>query len=173
MKIRTQKGRDLWRKTAATILAEGEAMTLESLCQASGRTRGAFYHHFEDMKALMWLVFSQWREDACLQLIHRLKTDSDNRMDIHGLLAGRLDLGLERALRHLAWKDPALSGIVAQVDRMRRNFLTETLRLRSDLTDEAASHAAHLAYASFLGQILWLDVVSDDAIQWLLATHSR
>ncbi|MEX2520988.1 MAG: TetR/AcrR family transcriptional regulator [Paracoccaceae bacterium] len=128
--------KDDWLALGLTALAEvgAEALTIEGLTARAQKTRGSFYHHFDDREAFVVGVLEVWRRQT-----ERLLSSPDATL-------GDLDLNLERAVRRVKGAGP----IVAAVDAARLARLREA---QADPESPAAADYAQIAYSVFLGVV--------------------
>jgi AcrR family transcriptional regulator len=129
-----------------------EGLTLESLCQSAGRTRGSLYHHFPDHEALLLAVIRYWRErdtEAIIRTIRDERLSGAKGAARLNDLATAVDFDVEVGIRRLAASRPNLAHAVAEVDRRRIAFLAE-LRIEAGAGKKDAQALAELEYAAFV-----------------------
>ena len=67
-------------------------MTIEALCTAADRTRGSFYHHFQDHGAFVEALMLAWKQRHTLDIAEQaLAEKGDLRAQKLSDLANRLD----------------------------------------------------------------------------------
>lgn len=147
-----------WLALAVDRLAsEGPtALKLDAICRAANLTRGSFYHHFKDHPAFLNAVVGFWAEIQTADIIARAK-DAQSAEEVHTRLdelASTADFRLELGIRHLIEIHPHLRERVSQVDRQRRDFLSDLHMARFGLARAMAENLADLEYASFLGAVV-------------------
>lgn len=147
--------REDWIALGASLLARHgpEALTLERLTAAAKKTRGSFYHHFEDHQDFLAALGSDWlkREiDDKIAEIDRLAV-SGKRREALARHAAQIDHGFERELRRLGAREPAIAKIVAQSDEKRIAFLVRIFRSELKLDDADALTRARLQHCFFVG----------------------
>lgn len=134
-----------------SLASEGpDSLTVDRLCTRSGRTRGSFYHHFEDAEAYLDALAHRWAQCSTDELIARTPDSFSTLRD----LASRLDPVLELEMRRLAARKPGLQPIVETVDRQRVAHLAALHQRRSPAPGDAGVRA-ELDYAVYLG---WLQL---------------
>ncbi|MFN7164826.1 MAG: TetR/AcrR family transcriptional regulator [Hyphomonas sp.] len=148
-------GREDWIDLGLGLLARdgAEALTLERLTEAAGKTRGSFYHHFEDVEAYLEALGAHWfaaEIDAKIGEIDRLAL-SGKRREALARHAASIDHALERELRRLAAHAPAIARIVAQSDERRIAFLVRLFRSELGLGAAEALTRARLQHCFFVG----------------------
>lgn len=138
----------------AQLSAHGpDGLRIEPLCAAAARTRGSFYHHFDDHDDFIAALLDHWREwntDGVIEMVELEAEISGKRGRLNALAAG-LDQRMEVAIRRFAAANPQAIEVVAEVDATRIDYLA---RLNEDDLGIAASRARTLAeieYAAFIG----------------------
>jgi AcrR family transcriptional regulator len=123
---RTPRGK--WIQQGLRALAAGgpDAVRIEPLAQALGVTRGGFYWHFRDRRALLEEMLDTWEQATTQDLLERLDRESgDAGAKLRRLLAlttpavVRTDL----AIRDWARRDPAVAQRLRRVDNRRMEVL--------------------------------------------------
>lgn len=147
------RGKDGWLEAGLEILGrEGhEALTIERLCQTTGKTKGSFYHHFASAGEFARQVMSHWQRTHTQDLIDLTSpTDPEQGLAQLRSLAGRLPTEREAAFRSWAARDPEAARVLAEVDQARVAHLAALHRGRG-ATDDHALTLAWLEYALSLG----------------------
>ncbi len=148
-------GREDWVELGLALLARHgpEALTLERLTEAGRKTRGSFYHHFEDHQAFLAALGERWR-DTCTEA-PIAEADAALR---HGkrreTLARRtaaIDHALERNLRRLGAGEPVIAEAVARVDERRIAYVARLFRGELGLDAADALMRARLQHCAFVG----------------------
>lgn len=154
-------GRDAWVALGLERLADvgPRALQLASICAAAGRTRGSFYHHFEDHAAFLDAIAEHWRRGHAEALVEldREGVASDRSRSIRRL-ATRIDAAVELGMRRLGAGDARIQAVVDEVDRRRIDYLTRLHQSRPGVSRNQAAAFAWLEYAAYVGsQALWPD----------------
>lgn len=126
------------------------ALTIDALCEASGKTRGSFYFHFGSIEEYQIALTSDWVDRFTSQIIRR-EPKTTNRSDLLNELAGRLDLDLETGIRQLALISPAISTLVNQADQDRADWLASLYRESGRFDEQQAEMLAKIELAAFTG----------------------
>jgi len=154
-----------WLELGVRLLSEEgpQALSLERLTEAAGRTKGSFYHHFQSRDGFLAALAAHWR-DTVVEPAARPYRDDPSPPVWRALLLDapfQLNRPFERGLRRLAVGEPIVRGAVERVDRERIDSLTFLVsQLRDDLEDPRAF--AVLMYAVIIGA-QWLLKPTDDA----------
>lgn len=148
-------GREDWIELGLALLAKGgpEALTLERLTEAARKTRGSFYHHFEDHQAFLAALGALWLEreiDGKIAEIDRLALAGRRREALARHAAG-IDHAFERELRRLAASEPVIAEIVARSDAKRIAYLVRLFRSELGLEAAEALARARIQHAFFVG----------------------
>ena len=132
------------------------AMTVERLCTEADRTRGSFYHHFEDHDAFLLAIASFWKENHTLNVFAHLdrQNQGQDRLDALNEQVTQLDLQLEISIRQLAARLNGVAEIVESVDQLRLDYLERIYLSFEQPFPISAREIAELDYAAFLGAIL-------------------
>ena len=125
---RTPRGR--WVEEGLRALAAGgpDAVRIEPLAQALGVTKGGFYWHFADRRALLDELLDAWERANLDDVIERVERDGgDARTRLRRLFAlafsGPGPLRTDRAVRDWARRDEAVAERVRRVDNRRMAYL--------------------------------------------------
>jgi len=138
----------------ALLSAHGpEALTVERLTAAAKKTRGSFYHHFEDHQAFLAALGAHWlaREtDAIIAEVDSAQRTGKRREKLARQTA-EIDHALERELRRLAASEPVIAKAVAQSDERRIAYLVRLFRSELGLDAADALTRARLQHCYFVG----------------------
>ena len=118
-----------WIVEAYRVLSESgwQALTVEGLARRLGVTKGSFYWHFKDRKALLAAVLEKWRDQ--LVIARTEATNGTPSQKIRYMLdivvtanrPGRRG-ALELAMRAWARQDPMAASVVEEVDQQRLDY---------------------------------------------------
>ena len=144
-----------WAEAALQLIAEKglSALTVNTLAERLGVTKGSFYWHFGSRSELLAAALQQWEE--------RSTTDAMRGLDAVGDRRRRLELMLEAASRPPrsrslyaalaeAAEDPTVRSALNRVASARITYL-EHCYAGLGLTPRRARACAVLAYASYRG----------------------
>ncbi|WP_368183894.1 TetR/AcrR family transcriptional regulator [Aestuariibius sp. HNIBRBA575] len=145
-----------WISAGFRALAKGgpSAIKVEPIAREIGATKGSFYWHFKDLKALKSDMLAFWKSQATDAIIAGL----DQIPPGHGRLSALIEAAsyvseehggyvAETAIRDWARFDTEAEVAVANVDANRIAFLEEELRLMGP----NAAQKARLFYAAHIG----------------------
>jgi AcrR family transcriptional regulator len=151
----TRTPRSTWIEHGLRALAAGgpDAVRIESLAQALGVTRGGFYWHFGDRRALLDAMLDSWEQATTLEVAGRLEREGgDAAAKLRRLLAltspgvVKTDLAIRDWARH----DPAVAERLRRVDNSRMDYLRSLFgSFCSDAEDIEARSL--LAYSLLIG----------------------
>jgi AcrR family transcriptional regulator len=171
---RTRFHRADWLVLGLRLLAEAgpEGLTIDRLTALAGKTKGSFYHHFQDQPAFIKALLDHWREAHTGHLIRQVNETPGARARIKTLdrLASELDFAVEIAVRRLAATEPLARQIVEEVDRQRIAYLAELTAAGLGISKESALAVAEVEYAAFVGAQL---IFGHKAKSWLRTISER
>jgi AcrR family transcriptional regulator len=126
-----------WILAATHALAEGgvEAVSVEGIAKQLGASKGSFYWHFADRRALLDAVFDLWEREGTADLIERARNAADPVEGLRRLTQDTLDAetnGIdvaqtEAAIRAWASRDPVIGARFAKVENDRTAFLANQI----------------------------------------------
>src|SRR5919106_3485389 len=101
---RTPRGK--WIEAGLRALAAGgpDAVRIDTLAKALGVTRGGFYWHFDDRRALLDELLDTWERRSTEEVIERVESEGGDPM-AKARLAGARALSAERLPIDLAVRD--------------------------------------------------------------------
>ena len=126
----TRTPRSSWIEEGLRALAGGgpDAVRIEPLARALGVTKGGFYWHFEDRRALLEEMLDTWERVGVDVVIERVEGEGgDARAKLRRLFAiassGGDLLEIELAIRDWAWRDGAVAKRLRHVDNRRMEYM--------------------------------------------------
>jgi AcrR family transcriptional regulator len=145
-------GREAWVAAAFRMLGRRgiAAVGVEPLAKALGVTKGSFYWHFKDRRALWEALLAFWEERetsaiiADVEAVPGFPAEQLRRLYARAH-ADRDALGPELAIRDWARRDPFARSAVVAVDARRLAWLARHFRPLSRSAADAAAKA-ELAY---------------------------
>ena len=143
-----------WIELGLHLLAKRgpEALTLERLTEAAGKTRGSFYHHFEDHPDFLGALAERWREETDSAIAEaEAAAAAGRRRETLARRSAKIDHALERELRRLAASEPIIAAAVAEVDERRINYVARLFRAELGLDANEALARARIQHCAFVG----------------------
>ncbi|BDH58817.1 TetR/AcrR family transcriptional regulator [Tsukamurella sp. PLM1] len=145
---------DDWTAAALAAIAEGgvDAAAVEPLAKRLGATKGSFYWHFENRRALLDRTMRAWEQahtDAVIAATAEAPAAAERITDLLHAVFATIGDPLELALL-AAVDDPSVGAAVARVTE-RRVAHVEQLYRAAGLDEAAARSAAVAAVALYLG----------------------
>jgi len=125
----TRTPRRGWIDEGLRALAAGgpDAVRIEPLAQALGVTKGGFYWHFDDRRALLEEMLDTWERASTDEVIERVESKGG---DVRAKLrrAGALTfsdwlLPIDLAVRDWARREPSVAERLRRVDNRRMDYL--------------------------------------------------
>ena len=130
MSAPTRTPRTSWIDEGLRALGAGgpDAVRVELLAQALGVTKGGFYWHFEDRRALLEELLDAWERGSVDEVIERVESEgADPRARLRRLsaLAASSDapLRIDLAVRDWARREPTVAERLRRVDNRRMDYL--------------------------------------------------
>ena len=130
MSAPTRTPRSSWSEEGLRVLAAGGpyAVRIEPLAHALGVTRGGFYWHFDDRRALLEEILDAWERASVDEVIERVDSDGgDARTKLRRLsaLAASSDepLRIDLAVRDWARREQAVADRLRRVDNRRMDYM--------------------------------------------------
>ncbi|MDT0305379.1 TetR/AcrR family transcriptional regulator [Streptomyces sp. DSM 44917] len=152
---RPRLSREDWIAAALAALARSgvDGLRVDVLARELGATRGSFYWHFADRRALLIDALEEWRRRSSTELLARASALDDPvrqaRFLVDEALDDELAAGLEPALvAHCA--DPDVARVTRAVTRERMAFFASVLERMGWPPAEARRRVVAL-YALLLG----------------------
>lgn len=157
----TRLDAEAWIDAALDMLAEGgiDAVRVEPLAKVLGITKGSFYWHFADRRALIDAMLKSWTEGR-IAAIRQQASGQDapaaalrELADLYTRRANMRGLAIELAVRSFARSDATAAAAVRAVDRERLQDVTQ-LFVRLGWPRNDAQARAVLFYSYLFGQSL-------------------
>ena len=130
MSTRSRTPRERWIEEGLRALAAGgpDAVRIEPLAQAIGVTKGGFYWHFADRRALLAEMLDAWERTSVEEVIERVDAPGgDARAKLRRLFslarATPEILPIDLAVRDWARRDAAVADRLRRVDNRRMDYM--------------------------------------------------
>jgi AcrR family transcriptional regulator len=152
---------EAWIATAFDALADGglDAVRVEPLAKTLDITKGSFYWHFTDRRALLDAMLDVWTQGRVAAIREQASARGEPRAvlrelaDLYTRNANARGLAIELAIRALARRDEAAAKAVRSVDRERLMHVGDLFAALGWSKAEAQARAA-LFYSYLFGQSL-------------------
>jgi AcrR family transcriptional regulator len=154
----TRTPRNRWIEEGLSALAAGgpDAVRIEPLAQALGVSKGGFYWHFKDRRALLEEMLDAWERTMVDEVIESVEAgDEDARSRLRRLFAlaaasgGQL-LKIELAIRNWARREEAVAERLRQVDNRRMNYMRSLFGAICEDDDDVEARCL-LVFSLFIG----------------------
>jgi AcrR family transcriptional regulator len=130
MSAPTRTPRSSWIQEGLRALAAGgpDAVRIEPLARTLGVTRGGFYWHFDDRRALLEEILDTWERVSVDEVIERVEREGgDSRAKLRRLsaLAASSDepLRIDLAVRDWARREQTVAKRLRRVDNRRMDYM--------------------------------------------------
>ncbi len=155
--LRQSLSADDWASAALDALADAgmKGLAVEPLARRLGVTKGSFYWHFANRRALLKAALVLWEHRQTDEVLERAAREADPRLRLVRLFreadgsrrAGRLYLNLTGAT-----ENRLVAEVVRRVMEHRLGFLGDCYRDMGLAAEQARSRAV-LAYSVFIGTL--------------------
>jgi AcrR family transcriptional regulator len=152
----TRTPRTSWIEEGLRALGVGgpDAVRIETLAQALGVTKGGFYWHFDDRRALLEEMLDAWERVMIDEVIELLEGEGgDARAKLGRLfalaLSGRDLLKIELAIRDWARRDKAVAKRLKRIDNRRMEYMRSLFG--AFCPDDEVEVRCLLAFSLFVG----------------------
>ena len=126
----TRTPRSGWIDEGLRALAAGgpDAVRIESLARALGVSKGGFYWHFDDRRALLEELLDTWERVSIDEVIERVESGGgDARARLRRLFALASSsegvLAIDLAVRDWSRRDPAVAERLRRADNRRMEYM--------------------------------------------------
>lgn len=146
-----------WADAALEALGRGgvAAVAVEPLARELGVTKGSFYWHYPNRKALLHAAVALWEVRGTEEVITRVVQAPTPRRRIERLFSeafsGELETSIYFGLQE-ASDDPQVALVLRRVTERRTGFLKQCY-LELGLSESEATRYALLAYSAYLGTL--------------------
>jgi AcrR family transcriptional regulator len=152
----TRTPRSSWVDEGLRALGVGgpDAVRIESLAQALGVTKGGFYWHFDDRRALLEEMLDTWERvvsDDVIVRVEALGGNAGTKLRHLFALAASMDdlLAIELAIREWARRDPAVMERLHRMDNRRMAYMRTLFGELSSDPDDVEARCL-LAFSLFI-----------------------
>jgi len=153
---------DEWIAGAFEALREGgiDALRVEPLAKRLGVTKGSFYWHFDNRRALHLAMLQTWEQRSTSAVIDEIddgaSTPQQRLQDLmHRAAAPSPEFdSIETAIRAWAMIDEVVAQATQRVDNRRLDYAAKLLR-SSGIPKALAMRRARLLYRTLIGEYNW------------------
>ena len=152
----TRTPRSSWIDEGLKVLAEGgpDAVRIDSLAKALGVTRGGFYWHFDDRRALLDEMLDTWEHRSLDEVLERVEREGgapEAKVRQAGMLTfSRELLPIDLAVRDWARRDESVAERLRRVDNRRMEYLRSLIGVSHADTGEIEARSL-LAFSLAIG----------------------
>ena len=150
-----------WIRAALDALMEKgvDGLSVETLARKLGVTKGSFYWHFEDRKALLDAVLKAWEEEGTGRVIQEVDERVTDPIERLKALARRTFKvtpfdRLEGAMRAWATQNEAARATVKRVDKRRLGYVTQLL-VGAGVPRATSRRRAEVFYRTLIGEFAY------------------
>ncbi len=151
----TRTPRSRWIEEGLRALAAGgpDAVRIEPLAQALGVTRGGFYWHFSDRRALLDEMLDTWERATTDEAIERLEREGGDATAklrrLFALTSSRV-LMIDLAVRDWSRREQTVAERLRRVDNRRMDYLRSLFGAFCPDADDVEARSM-LAYSLLIG----------------------
>ena len=156
----TRTPRSSWIEEGLLALAAGgpDAVRIEPLAQALGVTKGGFYWHFDDRRALLEEMLDTWELVSIDEVIDRVEAEGgDARARLRRLFAlassseARGLLRIDLAVRDWARREQTVAERLRRVDNRRMDYMRSLFGAFCPDDDDDVEARCMLAFSLWIG----------------------
>lgn len=152
----TRTPRSSWIDAGLRVLGVGgaDAVRIESLAQTLGVSKGGFYWHFDDRRALLEEMLDTWERVVSEDVIVRVESlGGDARTKLRHLfgIAVAIDdmVAIELAIREWARRDPGVMARLQRLDNRRMDYMRSLFRALTSDPDDVETRC-YVAFSLFI-----------------------
>ena len=151
---REKNVRIIWLEEGLKILEEKgpAAISIENLTNATGKTKGSFYHHFSSREMYVEQLLEYYEKtgfDEIIEVVGRAYNPRDQLKKLTKLTF-QLSSDIELIIRAWALYDPVVKKYQDHIDRRRLKHV-KNLHVSSGLKSDKAEILSYRDYSLFLG----------------------
>jgi len=151
-----------WIGGAFAALTDGgiDALRVEPLAKRLGVTKGSFYHHFENRRALHLAMLEEWERRGTAQIIDDVEEVASQPLEqLRALMTATFATdpegdAIETSIRSWAATDDVVAAAVERVDARRLAYVSGLLR-SAGMAKGLAERRARLMYRVLIGEFIW------------------
>lgn len=151
-----------WLAAGLTILGQTgvDGLTIQSMTERVGLTKGSFYHHFGNMDRFKEALIGAWADQYLTTADDLPETAAERLALLDTIMREAFSRVTEPEIAIRAWAhgDPEVQAVVSQVDAARRRFVLNVFRSVAP-SEEAAGTMADIFSTMLIGCITSLPPV--------------
>ncbi|WP_031467783.1 TetR/AcrR family transcriptional regulator [Sciscionella sediminilitoris] len=146
-----------WIKAGLEVLARSgpDAVRIEPLAKTLGVSRGSFYWHFKDRRALLDAMLDTWEQHSIDEVLAKVEAeggDAKAKVRRAGMLTFSEELvPTDLAVRDWARRDPAVAERLRRVDNRRMDYARSQFRTFCSDEDEVEARSM-IAFSLAVGK---------------------
>jgi AcrR family transcriptional regulator len=153
--VRTPRSSWIYEGLRALAAGGPNAVRIETLAEALGVTKGGFYWHFDDRRALLEEILDMWELVSVDEVIERVESDGgDARTKLRRLsaLAASSDepLKIDLAVRDWARREQTVADRLQRVDNRRMDYMRSLFSAFCPDTDDVEARCM-IFYSLWIG----------------------
>lgn len=156
-----QLTREDWIEAGFGALSTGDidGVRIERLAKDLGVTKGSFYWHFENRRALLDAMIEEWERLGTSRIIEVVDATSGDPIERLRALVGltttnHLRDKLEARVRVWAGIDPAACEMISRIDERRIAYVVDLL-VEAGVAKVRARLRAEALYRMMIGEFVW------------------
>jgi AcrR family transcriptional regulator len=159
----TRTPRSSWVDEGLRALAAGgpDAVRIEPLAKALGVTKGGFYWHFDDRRALLEEMLDTWERESVDEVIERVESEAgDARAKLRRLfalaisgderLSGDEVLNIDLAVRDWSRREQTVAERLRRIDNRRMDYMRSLFGAMCPDEDDVEARCM-LAFSLWIG----------------------
>jgi AcrR family transcriptional regulator len=143
-----------WLEAGLEILAaQGpSALTIDNLVAKMGKTKGSFYHHFDNSRIFINHLLAYWYETYTIQILEKSGQGATPNEKLKALVQSTLKIPRKTELAIRAWAlyDPDVKIFQDRIDKARLDYLTGLFETVTK-DGKTAWNKAFKIYSAFIG----------------------
>ena len=168
---RTKNVKTIWLAEGLKILANKGpgALSIESLTQAAGKTKGSFYHHFMSRENYVKQLLEYYEKTNIDEINEVVDQENNPREQLKKLskLVFQISSDIELVIRAWALYDPTVKTYQDRMDQRRLEYV-KNLHVSSGLKADQAEILSYRDHALFLGLQQLRHLLSDAKLRRVL-----
>lgn len=148
--------RNAWIEAALQALSSGgpDAVRVEALAASLGVSKGGFYWHFKDRRALLEEMLDSWEKAMVEDVIAQVESQpAEPRAKLQHLfaLASTVDFAVELAIRDWSRRDAEVAARLRRIDGRRMAYLHSLFGQLCPNAEDEVEARSMLTYSLFVG----------------------